>query len=83
MTRSEQNILDALREILVEVAGVPAEEVQPHRTLVDDLAIDSLTLVEVAAAVQDEFDVEVPDEGLKDLKTVGDVVALVRLAVAA
>jgi acyl carrier protein len=83
MTRSEQQILDALRGILTEIAGVPAEEVQPDRTLVDDLAIDSLTLVEVAAAVQDEFNVEVPDEGLKDLKTIGDVVALVQQAVAA
>jgi len=83
MTRSEQQILDALRGILTEIAGVPAEEVQPDHTLVDDLAIDSLTLVEVAAAVQDEFNVEVPDEGLKDLKTIGDVVALVQQAVAA
>jgi acyl carrier protein len=83
MTRPEQQILDALRDILADIAGVPPEDVQPDRTLVDDLGIDSLTLVEVAAAVQDVFEVEVPDEGLLELKTVGDVIALVQQVVAA
>jgi len=83
MTRPEQQILDALRDILADIAGVPPEDVQPDRTLVDDLGIDSLTLVEVAAAVQDVFEVEVPDEGLLELKTVRDVIALVQQVVAA
>jgi acyl carrier protein len=83
MTHSAQQILDTVRDILMDVAGVAPEDVHPDRTLVDDLGIDSLTLVEVAAAVQDTFEVEVPDEGLVELRTVGDVIALVQQVVAA
>jgi acyl carrier protein len=83
MTHTDTEIMDTIRHILTEVAGIPAEEIQPDRRLVDDLDIDSLTLVEVATAVQDALEVEVPDEQLKDLKTVGDVVALVQAVLSA
>ena len=71
---TEQEILEGLAEIIDEVAGVPAEEVTPSKTFVDDLDIDSLSMVEIAVAAQDKFGVEIPDEQLKDLKTVQDVV---------
>ena len=71
---TEQEILAGLGEIVEEVAGVPADEVTPSKSFVDDLAIDSLSMVEIAVAAQDKFGVEIPDDQLKDLTTVQDVV---------
>ncbi len=66
MAMTEQEILAGLGEIIDEVA--------------DDLDIDSLSMVEIAVAAQDKFGVEIPDDQLKDLKTVQDVVDYVRRA---
>ena len=71
---TEQEILAGLGEIIEEIAGVPADEVIPNKSFVDDLDIDSLSMVEIAVAAQDKFGVEIPDEQLKDLTTVQDVV---------
>jgi acyl carrier protein len=74
---TDQEILSGLAEIVEEIAGVPADEVTPEKSFVDDLDIDSLSMVEIAVAAQDKFGVEIPDEQLKDLKTVQDVVNFV------
>ena len=74
---TDQEILAGLGEIIDEIAGVPADEVTPDKNFVDDLDIDSLSMVEIAVAAQDKFGVEIPDENLKDLKTVQDVVNFV------
>ena len=71
---NEQEILAWLGEIVEEIAGVPANEVTPSKSFVDDLDIDSLSMVEIAVAAQDKFGVEIPDDQLKDLTTVQDVV---------
>ncbi len=78
MAMTDQEILTGLAEIVDEVAGVPADQVTPEKTFVDDLDIDSLSMVEIAVAAQDKFGVEIPDDQLKDLKTVQDVVDYVR-----
>jgi acyl carrier protein len=77
MTMTEQEILAGLGEIVEEIAGVPADEVTPGKSFVDDLDIDSLSMVEIAVAAQDKFGVEIPDDQLKDLATVQDVVNFV------
>jgi acyl carrier protein len=74
---TEQEILAGLGEIIEEIAGVPADEVTPTKSFVDDLDIDSLSMVEIAVAAQDKFGVEIPDDQLKDLTTVQDVVNFV------
>jgi acyl carrier protein len=74
---TDQEILAGLAEIIEEIAGTPADEVTPSANFVDDLDIDSLSMVEIAVAAQDKFGVEIPDEQLKDLKTVQDVVNFV------
>jgi acyl carrier protein len=71
---TEQEILAGLSEIIEEIAGVPADEVTPSKSFVDDLDIDSLSMVEIAVEAQDRFGVEIPDDQLKDLVTVQDVV---------
>ena len=74
MAITTAEILAGLSEIIDEIAGVPADEVTPDKTFADDLDIDSLSMVEIAVAAQDKFGVEIPDDQLKDLKTVQDVI---------
>ena len=74
---TDQEILSGLAEIIEEIAGTPADEVTPNKSFVDDLDIDSLSMVEIAVAAQDKFGVEIPDNQLKDLTTVQDVVNFV------
>jgi acyl carrier protein len=78
MAMTEQEILAGLGEIVDEIAGVPADQVTPDKSFVDDLDIDSLSMVEIAVAAQDKFGVEIPDEQLKNLKTVQDVIVFVQ-----
>jgi acyl carrier protein len=72
-----QEILEGLATIVNEVAGVPVEEVQSDKAFVDDLDIDSLSMVEVVMAAEDKWGVKIPDSEVKNLKTVGDAVAYI------
>ena len=74
---NDQEILAGFSEIVEEIVGVPANEVTPGKSFIDDLDIDSLSMVEIAVAAQDKFGVEIPDDELKDLATVQDVVTYV------
>ena len=70
---SDENLLTALGEIVQEATGIPAERVIPTASFVDDLDIDSLSMVEIATMAEDRFHVAIPDAELAKLKTVGDV----------
>ena len=72
-----QEILSGLAVIVNEVAGVPVEDVQPDKSFVDDLDIDSLSMVEVVMACEDKWGVKIPDSEVKNLKTVGDAVTYI------
>ena len=74
---TQQEILDGLAEIVNEVAGVPAADVQLEKSFVDDLDIDSLSMVEVVVAAEEKFSVKIPDDDVKGLKTVGDAVSYI------
>jgi acyl carrier protein len=74
---SEQDILTGLAEIVNEITGIKAAQVVPGATFVDDLDIDSLSMVEVAVAAEEKFGVRIPDEALVKLKTVGDAVSFI------
>ena len=78
MAHSEQEILEGLTVIIEEIVGTEPSEVTPEKSFVDDLDIDSLSMVEIAVAAQDKFGVEIPDEQLKDLKTVQDVITFIQ-----
>ena len=71
-------ILEDLAVILEEVAGVKAEDVTPEKSFVDDLDVDSLSMVEVAMAVEEKFNAKIPDDRLAELKTVGDAVDYIK-----
>ena len=69
-----------LAEIVNEVAGVDADDVQLEKSFVDDLDIDSLSMVEIVVAAEEKFGVRIPDEEVKNLKTVGDAVSFIERA---
>ncbi|MFM7146223.1 MAG: acyl carrier protein [Actinomycetales bacterium] len=72
-----EEILSGLAVIVNEVAGVPVEDIQPDKSFVDDLDIDSLSMVEVVMAAEDKWGVKIPDSEVKNLRTVGDAVAYI------
>jgi acyl carrier protein len=67
-------ILSGLAEIVEEVAGIEPDDVTIEKSFVDDLDIDSLSMVEIAVQAEDKFGVKIPDDQLAELKTVGDAV---------
>jgi acyl carrier protein len=77
---TQQEILSGLADIVNEVAGVPVDDVQLDKSFVDDLDIDSLSMVEVVVACEEKFDVKIPDDDVKGLKTVGDAVSYIAAA---
>jgi acyl carrier protein len=62
-----------LQELAAEILGVEAEQVRMDVSFARDLAADSLDLVELIAAVEDKYDVELPEEELNNMKNVGDL----------
>ena len=62
-----------LQELAAEILGVDPEQVQMNVSFARDLAADSLDLVELIAAVEDKYDVELPEEELEKMKNVGDL----------
>ncbi len=69
--------LTGLAEIVREITGIKPEQVVPTASFVDDLDIDSLSMVEVAVAAEEKFGIRIPDEALAKLKTVGDAVEFI------
>ena len=63
-----------IRTIIAEQLGVKPEEVTPTASFVDDLGADSLDTVELIMALEEEFNVEIPDEDAEKMKTVGDAI---------
>ncbi|MCI7248524.1 MAG: acyl carrier protein [Clostridiales bacterium] len=69
--------LDKIKGIIAEQLGVDEEEVKLETNLAKDLEADSLDAVEIIMAIEDEFDIEVPDEDAEKFATVNDIVSYV------
>ncbi|MEU5835780.1 acyl carrier protein [Streptomyces diacarni] len=72
MAATQEEIVSGLAEIVNEIAGIPAEDVKLEKSFTDDLDVDSLSMVEVVVAAEEKFGVKIPDDDVKNLKTVGD-----------
>ena len=81
MERNE--VLEVMRRKAVELLEVEADAVQPDKSFVSDLEVDSLSLVEYTMDLEDEFGIELPEEELTDLKTIGAFLDLVVAKLAA
>ncbi len=80
MALSEQEILSGLAEIVNEETGLPADAVQLDKSFTDDLDIDSLSMMTIVVNAEEKFGVRIPDDDVKNLKTVGDAVSYIQSA---
>jgi len=71
-------IFDKIKEIIVEQLGIDEEEIQMESSFVDDLGADSLDIVELIMAMEEEFSLEIPDEDAEKLVSVSDAVKYVK-----
>ena len=71
-------VFEKLKEILALQLDADAEDMTMDTKIIDDLGADSLDVVEMLMSVEDEFDVEIPDEKIEELKTIGDVVEYIQ-----
>ncbi|WP_405178675.1 meromycolate extension acyl carrier protein AcpM [Nocardia sp. NBC_01377] len=78
MGATQEEIVAGIAEIVEEVTGIDAADVVSEKSFIDDLEIDSLSLVEIAVQLEDRYEVKIPDEDLSSLRTVGDAVAYVQ-----
>ncbi len=72
------SIKDRVKEIVCEQLGVSAEEVTPEASFIEDLGADSLDIVELVMALEEEFDIEIPDEDAERIQTIGDATAYLK-----
>ena len=70
-------ILSGLAEIVEEVAGIDTAEVSADKSFVDDLDIDSLSMMTIVTLAEEKFEVRIPDDEVKNLATVGDAVTYI------
>ena len=70
-------IFDRVRDILAEQLDISEDVITPDSSIVDDLGADSLDIVDLVMSLEDEFDTEIPDEAIENIKTVGDIVSYI------
>lgn len=70
-------IMDKVRAVIVDQLGVQEDDVTEDASFVDDLGADSLDIVELVMALEEEFGISIPDEEAENIKTVGDAVAFI------
>jgi acyl carrier protein len=75
---AEKTTEEKVKDIIVEQLGVNPEQVTPQASFIEDLGADSLDIVELVMAFEEEFSVEVPDEDAEKLQTVGDVINYIK-----
>lgn len=65
-------VYDRLKKIITEVLGVAEDDVKPEATFIEDLGADSLDLIELVIAIEEEFHLEISDDDVENLATVQD-----------
>jgi acyl carrier protein len=72
------NLEERVKTIIVEQLNVESDQVTADASFVDDLGADSLDIVELVMTMEEEFDLEIPDEDAEKIKSVGDVIKYVQ-----
>lgn len=67
-----------IKSIIADQLGVGEDEIKPESSFIEDLGADSLDIVELVMAMEEEFEVEIPDDEAENIKTVGDAVNYVK-----
>lgn len=68
------DVYSKVKEIIVDQLGIEEEDVAPDASFIDDLGADSLDIVELIMALEDEYSIEIPDEDAEKMETVGDAI---------
>ena len=71
-------MLDRLKKVIVDQLGVEESEITLESSFIDDLGADSLDIVELIMALEEEFSVEIPDEDAEKIRTVGDALDYIK-----
>lgn len=72
-----QMVFDKIREIIVEQLDVDEDKVTSDASITEDLGADSLDVVDLVMSIEESFDIEIPDEEVENIKTVGDIVKFI------
>lgn len=70
-------IFDKVKELIIDQLDVEEDAVKPESVIIDDLGADSLDVVDLVMSIEEEFDMEIPDEAVEKIKTVGDIVSYI------
>lgn len=68
------SIEEKVKSIIVDQLGISEDDVKPEASFIDDLGADSLDIVELVMAMEEYFEIEIPDEEAENIKTVGDAI---------
>lgn len=74
---SPEEITERVKSIIVDQLGVSLEEVTPEASFIEDLGADSLDIVELIMALEEEYNIEIPDEDAEKIQTVHDVISYI------
>jgi acyl carrier protein len=72
------NLEERVTNIIVEQLGATKEEIVPEASFIDDLGADSLDIVELVMAMEETFDIEIPDDDAEKIQTIGDAVSYLK-----
>jgi acyl carrier protein len=71
-------VFDRVKQLILDQLDVDGDEITPDARFIDDLGADSLDIVELIMAIEEEFELEIPDEHAERIATVGDAVAYIK-----
>lgn len=74
---TNEEVLAALREVIGDVTGIPVDDLALEKSFTDDLDLDSLAVAEIVVAIDDRLSIRIPDEDIKGLVTVSDLLVYV------
>ena len=78
MALTNDEVLAGLAELVNDETGISVENVQLEKSFTDDLDIDSISMMTIVVNAEEKFDVKIPDDEVKNLKTVGDAVSFIQ-----
>ena len=78
MSTTATDVETKIKSIIADQLGVGEDEIKPESSFIEDLGADSLDIVELVMAMEEEFEVEIPDDEAENIKTVGDAVNYVK-----
>jgi acyl carrier protein len=78
MGQSDQEIESKVKDIISNQLEVSTEQLTPHASFIDDLKADSLAVVELVLALEQEFKINIPEEDTEKIKTVGDAITYIK-----